>query len=128
LLDEQHANRVSIHHRVCRGLLRIDGILDDRPVRDPPRRRWRSITDDTALPEPAVGLPVDDHDRVGAGNEAERQHRSVFSARGAQARRQLLPPREGAVTQQPPIPDGAVDAIVGNVDGVIRAEHRPWSG
>ena len=81
-----------------------------------------------AFVEAAVGLPVNDHDRAGPGNKDERQHRSVFSARGAQARRELLPPCEGAVAQQPPIPDCAVEAIVGDVDGVVGAEHRPWTG
>jgi hypothetical protein len=128
LLDEQHANGLSIQRRVCRGLLRVHGVLDDGSVRDLHPRRRRPVIDDPPLPEPAVGLPVDDDDRVRPGNEDEGQYRAVFRSRGAQARRKLLPPRQGAVAQEPPIPDCAVDAVVRDVHGVVRAEHRLGTG
>ena len=63
-----------------------------------------------------------DH-RLALGNVDQRQHRTVLRPRGSRARGELLPRGQRAVGEQLPVPDRAVGSVVGEVDGVVRAEH-----
>ena len=72
LVDEQHLYRPAVRHDIGAGLLRVDSVSDDIPIRDPHRDCRGAVVDDATLPERPSAEPVKDDNGVRLRNVDQR--------------------------------------------------------